>query len=153
MPLYECYCEHCETEFEVLAPLRESGAKSHRCPGCGGRARRMLSAATLGRGGGAAPDEPPARSAASRPDVTRLSVPPPAQICWMDKPSTARYAAHLQGRGAEYDETVAARKDERVRRGLPPEKPHHSHSPLADPAVFARRRAAAQRSKKDKQAN
>lgn len=72
------------------------------------------------------------------------------QLCWMDKPSSARYAAYLHGRGGEYDETVAARADQRKRRGEPESaKPHdHSHSPLSDPAVYARRRAAASRAKK-----
>jgi len=64
----------------------------------------------------------------------------------MDQKSTSRYAAYLHGRGAEYDDTVATRAEKRQQRGLPPEKTpasHHDHSPLADPAVFARRRAAA----------
>lgn len=153
MPLYECYCGHCEAAFEVLVPLREWSAKSQPCPECGRRARRMLSVATLGsRAGGDALDAPPERSSANRSDVTRLSVPPPAQFCWMDKPSTSRYAAYLQGRGAEYDETVAARTEKQRQRGVPAEKTpsqYHSHSPLADPAVYARRHAAAQRSNKD----
>ena len=157
MPLYECYCGRCEVAFEVLMPLRESSAKSHACPECGRRARRMLSAVTLGRsGGGEAKDVPPERSSANRSDVTRLSVPPPAQLCWMDKPSTSRYAAHLLGRGAEYDETVAARTEKQRQRGIPAENTpsqHHNHSPLADPAVYARRRAAAKRSNKDSPAN
>ena len=83
--------------------------------------------------------------------ATRLSVPPPAQICWMDGPSRARYAAHLTGRGAEYDDTIAARAETRKQRGAPPAKPaahNHDHSPLADPAVYARRRAAAARAEK-----
>jgi len=153
MPLYECYCGHCDATFEALAPLRESAAKSHPCPGCGRRARRMLSAVTFGRsGGGDAQDTPPARSSAQRSDVTRLSVPPPARLCWMDERSTSRYAAYLHGRGAEYDDTVAARTEKQQQREVPtaktPAQPH-SHSPLADPAVYARRRAAAKRSSKD----
>jgi hypothetical protein len=73
------------------------------------------------------------------------------QICWMDKPSSARYAAYLHGRGGEYDETVAARAEQRKRRGEPevPKAHDHSHSPLSDPAVYARRRAAASRAKKE----
>jgi hypothetical protein len=70
----------------------------------------------------------------------------------MDGPSSARYAAHLHGRGAEYDETVATRAEIGKQRGEPaaPAKHDHahSHSPLADPAVYARRRAAATRAKK-----
>jgi len=114
----------------------------------------MLSAVTLGRGGGGddANDVRPERPSANRSDVTRLPVPPPAQICWMDKPSRSRYAAYLLGRGAEYDDTVAARAEKQRQRGVRGEKTpsqHHSQSPLADPAVYARRRAAAKRSNKD----
>jgi putative FmdB family regulatory protein len=155
MPLYECECTRCDQTFEVLAPVSESGAKGFPCPACGRRGRRMLSAVTFGRPAGAADAQPPeSRSApSSRSDVTKLKVPPPAQICWMDGPSSARYAAHLHGRGAEYDETVAARTELGKQRGatVSPTAAHdhaHSHSPLADPAVYARRRAAATRAKK-----
>jgi len=105
----------------------------------------------LGRSGDAK-DTPPTRSAGQRSDVTRLSVPPPARLCWMDERSTSRYAAYLHGRGAEYDDTVAARTEKQRQREAPtaktPAQPH-SHSPLADSAVYARRRAAAKRSTKD----
>ena len=153
MPLYECYCDRCAATFEALAPLREATAKSHRCPGCGGRARRMLSAVTFGRAGNAEPREvPPARTAATRSDVTGLKIPPPAQLCWMDQRTTSRYAAYLHGRGAEYDDTVAARTEQKQKHGTPAAKTpahQHDHSPLADPAVYARRRAAAKRNVKD----
>jgi len=145
MPLYECHCRHCDYVFEALLPLKAAGARSHPCPECGRGARRLLSAVTLGRG---ARREAPRETAPSKgSDVTKLSVPPPAQICWMDKPSSARYAAYLNGRGAEYEETVAAKAEKRRKEGIPADKKphHHSHSPLADPGTYARRRAAAQR--------
>jgi putative FmdB family regulatory protein len=152
MPLYECYCRRCDLTFEVLASLREA-SKSHPCPECGRRARRMLSAVVFGRAGGReAPEAPSPRSEAARPDVTRLKVPPPAQLCWMDQPTSSRYAAYLHGRGSEYDDTVAARTEQSEKRGTPaPKAPshQHSHSPLADPAVYARRRAAGKRSAKE----
>ena len=155
MPLYECYCPRCDQDVEVLAALSAASAKFHPCPECGGRARRMLSAVTFGRAGGERPAlEGPADR--SRPDVTKLRVPPPAQLCWMDGPSTSRYAAYLHGRGGEYDETVAARSEARKKRGeeASPGAAHpHAHSPLADPAVYKRRRAAAIRSKKTPQPN
>src|SRR5262245_61825477 len=109
MPLYECHCARCDLIFEALAPLSAASARSHRCPECGRAARRMLSTVTFGRSG--REFEPAASASPSRPDVTKLRVPPPAQLCWMDGPSTARYAAYLHGRGGEYDETVAARAD------------------------------------------
>jgi putative FmdB family regulatory protein len=146
MPLYECHCGRCELTFEVLAAL-SAAAGSHPCPECGRRARRILSAVIFGRGG----KESPPTGDPAHPDVTQLRVPPPAQLCWMDERSTSRYAAHLHGRGAEYDETVAAREETRKQRGesASAASAHgHSHSPLADPAVYARRRAAAKRAEK-----
>jgi putative FmdB family regulatory protein len=155
MPLYECECARCDLTFEVLASISESGARSFACPECGRRAPRIPSAIVFKRGKVAADstaDPPPANP--SRPDVTRLKVPPPAQLCWMDGPSRARYAAYLNGRGAEYDDTMATRADLREQRGEPakppggPDRRHrHSDSPLADPAVYARRRAAAVKKK------
>ncbi len=157
MPLYECECQRCDLIFEVLASLSESGLKSFPCPECGKKARRIPSAAVFGRPGNAgaysAGDSTLANP--SRPDVTKLRVPPPAQICWMDGPSNARYAAYLNGRGAEYDDTMAARAEAKKKRGEPdkpaakkPHGHHHDHSPLSDPGVYARRRAAAARKEK-----
>ncbi len=152
MPLYECYCEPCELTFEALAPLSAAGAPSHPCPRCGAAARRILSAVVFGRRAAA---EPVAPAPGGRPDVTRLRVPGPAQICWMDGPSKARYAAYLNGRGREYDEVVAARAEKARDRepsaapAAPTSEHHHEQSPLADPAVYARRRAAAERANSD----
>jgi len=158
MPLYECECQRCDLIFEVLASLSESGLKSFPCPECGKKARRIPSAAVLGRAGNAGADSVSDSTPAnpSRSDVTKLRVPPPAQICWMDGPSNARYAAYLNGRGAEYDDTMAARAELKKKRGEPEKpvtkkKPHghdHDHSPLSDPGVYARRRAAAAKKEK-----
>jgi hypothetical protein len=66
----------------------------------------------------------------------------------MDDRSASRLAAYRSGRGAEYDDTVAAREELRGKQGESPAKAgheSHSHSPLADPAVFARRHEAAAR--------
>jgi hypothetical protein len=89
---------------------------------------------------------------AGRSDVTKLGVPNVARPCWMDDRSAARFAAYKHGRGAEYDDVMAARAERRRQTGTA-EKParlHHGHShaesPLADPAVRARREAAARRS-------
>jgi hypothetical protein len=112
----------------------------------------MLSTVTFGRSGGAEPQAASPARATGHPDVTRLKVPPPAQLCWMDERSNARYAAYLHGRGAEYDDTVAARAELASKRGTSTDQavaPIKSHSPLSDPAVYGRRRAAAKRSAKD----
>lgn len=153
MPLYECHCERCELTFEALAPLSAAGAPSHPCPECGEQARRILSAVVFGRSGGSASESPqPQPSNTSRPDVTKLRVPPPAQLCWMDGPSKSRYAAYLNGRGKEFDETVAARAEVAKKRDPTPvtslaPAASHDHSPLTDPSVYARRRAAAAKTK------
>ena len=145
MPLYECRCERCDMTFEVLAPL-STRTKARPCPECGHSSQRVLSAATLARGGSSrldAPSESP-RSG----DVTKLTLPPHERLCWMDDHSASRIAAYRRGRGAEYDDTVAAREELQKKRAEPPARAgheSHSHSPLADPAVFARRREAAAR--------
>jgi putative FmdB family regulatory protein len=142
MPLYECRCERCELTFEVLAPLSSSGMKSRPCPSCGRAARRVMSAVAFTVEGGT--------RASSAPDVTRLKVPPPARLCWMDDRSAARYAAYKHGRGAEYDDKVQAREEVQKKRGEPPAKPapanhphSHPHSPLDKAVASARKRQAA----------
>ena len=132
MPLYECRCARCELTFEVLAPLSASRMKSRRCPECGRQARRVISAVSfsLGSGGDARPERE--ASNPSRPDVTKLRVPPSARLCWMDDRS-------------------AARDEAGKKRGEPAPAPNahgHDHSPLSDPVVFAHRREAAARKAK-----
>jgi putative FmdB family regulatory protein len=149
MPLYECRCQRCALTFEVLAPISAARMRSRPCPECGRAARRIISAVSFAVSGAPAGDA--AARDQSRSDVTKLSVPPWARLCWMDDKSAARFAAYKHGRGAEYDDTVAAREETRKNRGAPVEKPaadEHGHSPLADPAVLARRRAAAARKQK-----
>lgn len=155
MPLYECRCERCELTFEVLAPLSASRMKSRRCPECGRQARRIISAVSFSlaaANGTSAADEPadPRRYDPRRSDVTKLKVPPSARLCWMDDRSAARLAAYKHGRGAEYDDVMAAR-DEAQKRGepQPAQDAHgHGHSPLSDPAVFKHRAEAAARKAK-----
>ncbi|HZO83555.1 MAG TPA: zinc ribbon domain-containing protein [Candidatus Binataceae bacterium] len=149
MPLYECRCERCELTFEVLAPLSASRMRSRPCPECGRPARRIISAVSFALGGARASesDGAPSRDR-SRPDVTKLKVPPSARLCWMDDRSAARLAAYKHGRGAEYDDVVAAREEKRKQRGEPQPAAHahsHSHSPLSDPVVFKHRAEAAAR--------
>jgi putative FmdB family regulatory protein len=151
MPLYECRCESCDLTFEVLAPLSTSKMKARPCPECGRSARRIISAvsfAVSGRSRARSSSEP---RDPSRCDVTKLALPPPARLCWMDDRTAARFAAYKHGRGAEYDDVTAAREEAKKKNGDSQPKPAakaHSHSPLDDPAVFARRRAAAARKEK-----
>lgn len=131
MPLYECHCAGCDLTFEVLAPLSASGMKSRPCPGCGRPSRRVISAVSFAIGGGARAHPADEPSDPSRPDITKLRVPPYARICGIDDRSAARFAAYKLGRGAEYDDKLAAREDLRKRRGAPPEPsppaPAHGH--------------------------
>jgi len=149
MPLYEYLCDSCRRSFEALVPLSASPQDGYACPDCGAEGRRILSAVNLASERRTLP--PPPGRMDGKPDVTDLRLPPAARLCWMDDPSAARLAAHKAGRGAEYDDTVAARKELALRRGdggsgLPP-RAAHSHSPLSDPTVFANRRKAAQEEK------
>ncbi|MBV8771046.1 MAG: zinc ribbon domain-containing protein [Deltaproteobacteria bacterium] len=149
MPLYEYFCDSCRTSFEALV---SSGASLHNlraCRNCGERSRRILSPVNF-----AIERRTPGLVAGrvhAKPDVTRLTLPPAARLCWMDNESAARLAAHKAGRGAEYDDTVAARKELASQSGesevSKPAHSMHSHSPLSDPTVYANRRNAAQKEK------
>lgn len=147
MPLYEYFCEGCLTSFEALVALSASPQSTHACPACGACAHRILSAVNFSRQG-RTPPVPQARIG-GKPDVTSLRLPPAARLCWMDDRSAARLAAYKAGRGAEYDDTVAARKEFAVQQGANEtgEPAPHSHSPLSDPTVLANRRKAAQKEK------
>jgi putative FmdB family regulatory protein len=150
MPLYEYFCTGCSKSFEALVPLSASQQGAHTCPRCGEGSRRILSALnfSLERRTLALP---PTRVRDGNPDVTSLRLPPAARLCWMDDPSAARLAAYKAGRGAEYDDTVAARRELAEQRDQTesgePASPPHSHSPLSDPVVLANRRRAAQQEK------
>src|SRR5215472_101564 len=147
MPLYEYFCDGCLKSFEALVPLAAAQQSAHPCPICATRSRRILSAVnfTLERRSAALPQN---RGRDGKPDVTRLRPPPAARLCWMDEPSAARLAAYKAGRGAEFDDTVAARRELALQHGdgesSKPAHQVHSHSPLSDPDVFAHRRKAAQ---------
>jgi hypothetical protein len=66
----------------------------------------------------------------------------------MDDRSASRLAAYKHGRGAEYDDTMAARDEAKKKYGAAEKQGSHAHghSPLGDPAVLARRAAAARKS-------
>jgi putative FmdB family regulatory protein len=147
MPLYEYHCEDCESAFEALIAISAADRDTHPCPQCGGQARRILSSVNFGAA--TRPDSSQAAPRGARPDVTSLTLPPAARLCWMDDRSASRMAAYKVGRGAEYDDTVAARKELAAKEGAAPAvAPHpHSHSPLASPTVFENRRKAAQKAK------
>ncbi len=139
MPIYEWRCRPCALTFEGLAAA-SAAALTRACPECGRRAKRIMSAARFAAKGEAraAGAETPRAD-----DVTKLQPPPWARMCWMDDRSAARLAAHKLGRGAEYDDTMAARAERRESEGLPPEQPaasahghNHGHAkPHREPRV------------------
>jgi putative FmdB family regulatory protein len=149
MPLYEYLCDGCGTSFEALVSLSASKLEVHICPNCGERSRRILSAVNFSGNPAAVLHRGQLRD--GRPDVTSLTLPPAARLCWMDNPSAARLAAYKAGRGTEYDDTIATRKELALQRG-DDQSPNlgplpHSDSPLSDPLVLAHRRKAAQNEK------
>jgi putative FmdB family regulatory protein len=150
MPLYEYFCDGCLESFEALVALSASSQGTHMCPRCGAWSHRILSAVNFARQG-QTPPMPQAQIRDGKPDVTSLRLPPAARLCWMDDQSAARMAAYKAGRGAEYDDKVAARKEFALQHGASeagePAQPPHSHSPLSDPVVLANRRRAAQKEK------
>lgn len=103
---------------------------------------------------GRAPAPTDVQPAGAKRDVTKLEVPSPARICWMDDRSASRLAAYKHGRGAEYDDTMAARDEAKKKYGVAEKRGSHAHghSPLADPAMLARRAAAARKSTRKPQA-
>src|SRR5437868_4277281 len=145
MPLYEYFCNTCERAFEALIPLSASKEPTQACRRCGGPAHRILSAVNIAaERAGNRGAENCSRDTGS--DVTRLTLPPSARLCWMDDRAASRLAAYKAGRGAEFDDTIAARCEVAQARGeeVGTSSVQHSHSPLSDPAVFANRRKAAQ---------
>jgi putative FmdB family regulatory protein len=147
MPLYEYLCGDCLKSFEALVPRSASPQSSHNCPDCGATSRRILSAVNLT----SEPRMPNPQSRDGKPDVTSLKLPPAARLCWMDDRSAARLAAYKAGRGAEYDDTVAAREELALQHGGSESRQHAPpadyHSPLSDPVTLANRRKAAQKEK------
>lgn len=131
MPLYEWRCVACEGVFEVLT---SAGAAIRRrpCPSCGAKSERVISSFAIHSGSAIATASE--KAAAAQTDVTKLKLPNFARLCGMDDYSATRLAAHKIGRGAEFDDTVAAREQERAAKGesLPKpssvRKPKHSHS-------------------------
>ncbi|MBV8358367.1 MAG: zinc ribbon domain-containing protein [Deltaproteobacteria bacterium] len=150
MPLYEYFCGSCLKSFEALVPLSASPRSTYPCPDCGVNSPRILSAVNFAMER-RTPALPQRRSRDGKPDVTSLRLPSAARLCWMDDKSAARLAAYKAGRGAEYDDTIAARKELALRHGDSesggPAPPAHSHSPLSDPVILANRIKAAQKEK------
>ncbi len=145
MPLYEWRCGVCDLTFEALV-VASTSKRSRPCPLCRRSSARVMSAARFHSGKTTPPID--ARPTGAKSDVTKLKVPSPARICWMDDRSASRLAAYKHGRGAEYDDTMATREEAKKKYGAAGQpSPHaHGHSPLADPALLARRAAAARKS-------
>jgi len=129
MPIYEWQCGGGHF-FEVLAPA--SGAnKRPRCPSCGGKSQRVIS--TFAIHGGAPIETASERAVARDVDVTKMKLPNFARLCGMDDYSASRLAAHKLGRGSEFDDKMATRKERQAASGHPPKKataagkPKHSH--------------------------
>jgi putative FmdB family regulatory protein len=152
MPLYEYLCDGCRITFEALLPLSASQSELHTCPSCGEGSRRILSAVNFAAGSRTSILRQ-GQVRAGKLDVTSLTLPPAARLCWMDNQSAARLAAYKAGRGAEYEDTIAVRKELAAQHGNGDNEDAksaplaHSHSPLSDPLVFANRREAAQKEK------
>ena len=127
MPIYEWQCGGGHF-FEVLASSG-STSKRPRCPECGGKSQRVIS--TFAIHGGAPIETASERAATREVDVTRLKLPNVARLCGMDEYSATRLAAHKLGRGNEFDDKMATRKERQSVRGETPKKAasnKHKHS-------------------------
>jgi putative FmdB family regulatory protein len=125
MPIYEWQCIGGHS-FEVLASASAAN-KRPRCPSCGAKSARVISSFAIH--GGAPIATASERAAAREVDVTSLKLPNFARLCGMDDYSATRLAAHKAGRGSEFDDKMAMRKERQVARGLPPKKTAASHKP------------------------
>jgi putative FmdB family regulatory protein len=129
VPIYEWQCGEGHV-FEVLVAA-DASKRVQRCPGCGAKSKRVNS--TFAIRGGAPISTAFERAAARDTDVTKLKLPNFARLCGMDDYSATRLAAHKVGRGAEFDDKMAASRKRQAARGLPSKnsaasrKPKHSH--------------------------
>jgi putative FmdB family regulatory protein len=118
MPLYEWRCEACGSAFEALAALWRA-RRAERCPRCGGKAQRIMSAPVLGIGR-ARRELGDAGFGAGRRGGEDFPIPPMARLCGMDDQSARRLAAYKAGRGHEYDDRQGALEELRKREGVEP---------------------------------
>jgi putative FmdB family regulatory protein len=125
MPIYEWQCGGGHS-FEVLAAASAAN-KRRRCPSCGAKSARVIS--TFAIHGGAPIATASERAAAREVDVTSLKLPNFARLCGMDDYSATRMAAHKVGRGSEFDDKMAKRKERQAVSGQPPKKTAASHKP------------------------
>lgn len=123
MPIYEWQCAGGHS-FEVLA-LTSAVSRRPRCPSCGGKSERVIS--TFAIHGGASIATASERAAAREVDVTSLKLPNAARLCGMDDYSATRLAAHKLGRGNEFEDKTAARKERQAARGEAPKKKAAAH--------------------------
>src|SRR5215469_15141515 len=107
MPIYEWQCGEGHV-FEMLTPAGAS-KRGQPCPNCGARSERVIS--TFAIHGGPPVATASERAAARDVDVTKLKLPNFARLCGMDDYSATRLAAQKVGRGAEFDDKMAARKE------------------------------------------
>jgi putative FmdB family regulatory protein len=130
MPIYEWQCADGHG-FEVLAAAN-TASRRRRCPSCGKKSERVIS--TFAIHGGAPIATASERAAARQVDVESIKLPNAARLCGMDDYSATRLAAHKLGRGNEFDDKMASRKERQTARGEAPRKKatahlhqHHSH--------------------------
>ena len=123
MPIYEWQCGRGH-RFEVIVSIAANKAMQ-RCPMCGGRSERVISAFAIHCGASIATATE--RAAAREIDVTQLKVPPFARPCGMDDFSAARLAAHKHGRGAEFDDRTAVRAEREKKGGAKEIARHGRH--------------------------
>jgi putative FmdB family regulatory protein len=123
MPIYEWQCGEGHF-FEVLASASTAN-KRQRCPSCGAKSERVIS--TFAIHGGAQIATASERAAARDVDVTSLKLPNFARLCGMDDYSATRLAAHKVGRGAEFDDKMAGRKERQAAYGQPSKKMAAGH--------------------------
>ena len=128
MPIYEWQCAGGHL-FELLASSSVIRTRP-RCPDCGGKSQRIFSPVAIRAGAGILTSSE--RAADREVDVSKVKLPNAMRLCAMDDYSATRMAAHKLGRGNEFEDKMAARKERQAASGEAPKKAvarksKHSH--------------------------
>jgi len=124
MPIYEWECAGGHS-FEQLTSLGANRTRP-RCPDCGAKSQRVISTVAIRAGARILTSSE--RAADREVDVTKVKLPNAMRLCAMDDFSATWMAAHKLGRGNEFEDKMATRKERQAARGEAPKKSKSKHA-------------------------